>query len=414
MSKNIESGTIPINSLQDSLLNAYYSTDPFPSEKIKQVSLIRKLWNEHRLKKLVNKALKKLEPLFPVIEEHIESTSETLPPELEETKVLMNDLLKKLDQQQLLFDEPFLTFFMDQGYMTVAEDFIIRVRKEDPELKNEEIFQALRNVWIMNSLQIYWGEPLKLSTPMVAYSLLYPYTDNFLDDAAIDPAAKKAFNSRLSQALAGGHVSTNSPTEARIFSLVESILTSYPKDTYPEVSESIKLIHQAQVESMRQCRSEELPREELLYISLFKGGTSVLADAYLIKGKLTDKERTYAYNYGAFLQLLDDLQDVKSDRDEGNQTLFSVEQTQEETVREIKTLISLIFKVNSPEDGDTDVQVKMKKVITNCTMLMIMETVGKNPDSVTSSFYKELEAVSKVRLKTYSALEKKIKKTIDF
>lgn len=414
MPEHTQAKTIPIDTLQNRITHAFHSAGPFPSDKMKKVPFVKKLWNEHRLKRLLNKALKELDPLLPIIEEHIESGSETLSPELEEVKVLMVRLLHKLDKQKLLFDEPFLTFFIEKGYMTVAEEFVQRVRKEDGQLSNEEIFQALRNVWIMNSLQIFWEIPLKLSIPMTAYSLLYPYTDNFLDDAAIDINAKKAFNKRLSRALDGEHVSSDSRTERRIYSLVESILTIYPKHTHPEVTESIQLIHQAQIDSMRQCLSDDLAREDVLAISLFKGGTSVLADAYLVKGSLSKKEMAFAYNYGAFLQLLDDLQDVKSDQEEGNQTLFSVRQSGEDRVGLIRQLISLITDINSPEDDDSPVQLKMKKVILNCTMLMIMETVGKNPDLVTSSFYKELEAASKVRLKTYTTLESKIKKTMAF
>ncbi|GAB2481079.1 hypothetical protein GCM10008929_03290 [Alkalibacterium psychrotolerans] len=414
MPEHTQAKTIPIDTLQNRISHAFHSASPFPSDKMKKVSLVKKLWNEHRLKRLVNKALDELDPLLPIIEEHIESGTETLSPELEEVKVLMVRLLHKLDKQKLLFDEPFLTFFIEKGYMTVAEEFVQRVRKEDGQLSNEEIFQALRNVWIMNSLQIFWELPLKLNTPMTAYSLLYPYTDNFLDDAAIDSDAKRAFNERLSRSLAGEHVSSESPSERRIFSLVESILDIYPIQTHPEVTESIQLIHQAQIDSMRQCLPADLAREDVLAISLFKGGTSVLADAYLVKGSLTEKEMVFAYNYGAFLQLLDDLQDVKSDQEEGNQTLFSVKQSKEDRVELIRQLISLITVINSPEENDTPVQIKMKKVIANCTMLMVMETIGKNPDLVTSSFYKELEAASKVRLKTYTALESKIKKTMAF
>lgn len=403
-----------VDSLQESLIELYHESDPFPFQKIKKVSLLQKLWNERRLKRLVDKAITELDPFMPAIQEQMESDETLSSEEMEKVKKIMTELFKTLDKQKLLFDEPFLMFFIDEGYMNVAEAFVKLVRKTDSQLTNEEIFQALRNIWIMNSLQIYWGLSVELTTPMVAYSLLYPYTDNFLDDASVDVKAKKAFNNRLSRALAGETVSGETLSEKRIFSLVKAILNVYPKETYPEVAESIQFIHQAQIESMKQCDREDLSKEDVLSISLYKGGTSVLADACLLKGKLSEKEKRFAYYYGAFLQLLDDLQDVESDRAEGNQTLFSKEQTKVEIEAEIGKLISLIISVNSPEAGDTAVQLKMKRVISNCTMLMIMETVGKKPDLVSSSFYKELEAVSRVRLKTYSALETKIKDLIDY
>jgi hypothetical protein len=47
--------------------------------------------------------------------------------------------------------------------------------------------------------------------------------------------------------------------------------------------------------------------DKILPISFFKGGTSVLADAFLVKGNLNIKEMHFAFAYGSFLQLLDDL-----------------------------------------------------------------------------------------------------------
>lgn len=403
-----------VDVLQQSLITIYQNSLPFSLKALKKVSYIRKLWNERELKKWIDNAIKELEPFIPIIQKQIELHEELTSNEMEKVKTILTDLLQTLDKKKLLFDESFLTFFINQGYMTVAESFIKLVRSTDPNLTNEEIFQALRNIWIMNSLQLYWKLPLELTTPMVAYSLLYPYTDNYLDDARIDTQEKINFNARLSQALSGKTVSGETYEERRIFSLVESILKVYPKELYPEVSQNILLIHQAQIERMKQCRSDKLSDADLLHISLFKGGTSVLADACLLKGHLTKKEELFAYQYGAFLQLLDDLQDSKSDRKESSQTLFSSKQTKEELDLEIKKLLALIHTVNRPNQGDTSVQLKMKRVILNCTILMILETVGKHPDLVSSSFYKELEAISCVRLKTFSFLEIKIESLLDY
>jgi hypothetical protein len=49
----------------------------------------------------------------------------------------------------------------------------------------------------------------------------------------------------------------------------------------------------------------------------------VLADLYLVAGHATPSLERFAFGYGVFLQLLDDLQDVESDTASGHQTLFA-------------------------------------------------------------------------------------------
>ncbi|MDZ7835549.1 MAG: hypothetical protein U5K84_09840 [Alkalibacterium sp.] len=341
------SGTIPIEKLMKSALFNYKKEKDFPYDRMKKTSLFRKLWNERQLKKLLSRLTDELDPYIPELRAYSESSDEELPAATAlAVKSLFVRLFKEVDSRKLLFDQPFLTYFIDQGYMDTAEAFMLRARQEDPNLSNEEVFQALRNVWIMNSLQICWDTTLELTPSMYAYSMLYPYTDNLLDDPNIEDAAKRAFNQRLYQALNGKIVKSDDQTESRIFALVDMINRQYPKETFPEVTESILLIHEAQTLSMKQGQSAPLSTEDVLTISFFKGGTSVLADAYLIKGVLSDDESQFAFEYGAFLQLLDDLQDKDSDEDSHNQTLFSVPRSGESIEHEIRNLISYIYSVN--------------------------------------------------------------------
>lgn len=401
--------TIPIDELMDLAIYGYKNDTNSPLEQLDRIPFWTKLLNERKLKKLINELFDELEPYVPEIQSQVDDPSELSASTQQEVKGLIVKAMREIDEKQLLFDQPFLTYFVDKGYMDAAERFLYRAKKEDPELNNQEIFQALRNVWIMNSLQLYWDMPLELTTPMYAYSMLYPYTDNLLDDPAAPADTKWAFNNRLAEVLAGETLKSEQAVEKRVFSLVEQIQTHFPKDTYPQVTESIQLIHKAQVESMLQGRAESLTEEDILNISFFKGGTSVLADAYLIKGSLSKEELTFAFQYGAFLQLLDDLQDKQEDESTHNQTLFSTKQTQETIDKEIRRLISYIFSVNVENNSDSYNTSLMKNVISQCTLLMVMEAVGKSPEIVSHSLYKELASHSKVRLTFYKELETKMK-----
>ena len=62
---------------------------------------------------------------------------------------------------------------------------------------------------------------------------------------------------------------------------------------------------------------------DVLGISLEKGGASVLADGYLVAGDLSAAQARFLFGWGAFVQLVDDLQDVTEDSRAGRLTLFS-------------------------------------------------------------------------------------------
>src|SRR5690554_4616475 len=149
--------------LEESISN-YSASLPFPYDRLLKIPLWKKLWNEKRLEKIINTLINDLEPYMPLLKESYQSEANAKESEaVTKVKELINNALKLIDEKRLLFDRPFLTYFMSQGYMDVAEEFIQRVNSEDPELKNEEVFQALRNIWIMNSLQLLWEQKITLT-----------------------------------------------------------------------------------------------------------------------------------------------------------------------------------------------------------------------------------------------------------
>lgn len=83
-------------------------------------------------------------------------------------------------------------------------------------------------------------------------------------------------------------------------------------------------IHRAQEDSIAQlCPDHPCSAADLLQLSCAKGGSSVLADACLARGSLTEQESRFAFRWGVLLQLGDDLQDVREDLRRGSATLFS-------------------------------------------------------------------------------------------
>lgn len=72
--------------------------------------------------------------------------------------------------------------FYSEKIIRSSQMFLNKVKGFDPCLEVDDVYQALRNIWIMNSLQISMGLRVDCTDSMFAYSLLYPYTDNLMDN----------------------------------------------------------------------------------------------------------------------------------------------------------------------------------------------------------------------------------------
>jgi len=221
--------------------------------------------------------------------------------------------------------------------------FARQARAFDPSLRLDDLWQAMRNVWIGNNLQMLFGVPLRLTQGLFAYSMLYPVTDNVLDAPNRSADDKRAFNDRLGKRLRGHHVMARDGSESSASALVGQIEEQFPRYQYPDVWESILAIHRGQIDSLRQ-QGRRLQDVEACVISFAKGGASVLADLYLIAGNPTEAQERFAFGYGVFLQLLDDLQDVTTDLAAGHHTLFTLA-AETQTLDELTTRLMAFIDV---------------------------------------------------------------------
>ena len=244
-------------------------------------------------------------------------------------------------------------------FLPVATELARWTRAFDPTLSTAGIIQACRNAWSCCGLQAMLGQPMELTPSVLAYSLLYPYTDNYLDQPELSAANKLEFSERFYRRLSGHRLAARNPHEACVWTMVQLIEDQYPRAQYPQVFDSLLAIHRAQQDSMAQMnrincirKPDNLPDNlpdslmdnstaaildsfeadfqyksldnmELLRITCAKGGTSVLADACLVQPWLTTEEARFAFEWGVLLQLGDDLQDVREDLRRGSITLFT-------------------------------------------------------------------------------------------
>ncbi len=199
---------------------------------------------------------------------------------------------------------------------------------------------------------------------------------------------------------------SRTPLESKISLLVSSIEREYPRDLFPEVYSSLLGIHSAQKGSLRQRDNQYGGlQSDILTISVEKGGTSVVADAYLVKGRLTPGEIEFAFGYGVFLQFIDDLQDVKEDLSIGSDTLFTQAAREGTLDRMANRLILYLQEILStsrpscqpPESGVTD-------LILHGSVGLILEAIALNRELFSEEFSRIAELHSPLRFEAVQNL----------
>jgi hypothetical protein len=122
----------------------------------------------------------------------------------------------------------------------------------------------------------------------------------------------------------GENIKPGNSQENSIWECIKLIENEYPRKSNSLVHASLLAIHDSQLRSLDLLHHNSPPYEvDVLGLTFEKGGAAVVADGYLVAGDLTEKEREFMFAYGAFTQLMDDLEDTLIDRREGVLTLFS-------------------------------------------------------------------------------------------
>ena len=105
-----------------------------------------------------------------------------------------NKLLHELIKRDNIFNTKNIDSKMRDNIIQSTSNFIKKARAFNEYMKEEDIGQAMRNVWIVNLLQGVFNEEIYLNDAIFAYSMLYPYTDNYIDNAKININEKADFN----------------------------------------------------------------------------------------------------------------------------------------------------------------------------------------------------------------------------
>ena len=307
--------------------------------------------------------------------------------------------MRGMAREHLACDTEGLNQMFSAEGLEATRQFLREARAFAPTITDDSLFQALRNVWVMHSVQLLLRAPITLSPAVFAYSMLYPWTDNCLDDPKLGRGAKVAFGDWLALRLAGEKAPPPDAHGEEVGALVGRIEQLYPRPEFPEVYLSLQAIHQAQMESLDQQDGARAWNERtLLGLSIAKGGAAVLADACLVRGWLSEDEAEFMFGYGVVLQLMDDLQDLRDDLANGHMTIFA-RQTRLGTLDGLTSKLWAFTRhvLGSYDRWAATPSASVMALIRDNLRLLLLQAVAQNREFYTGAFVSELEDASPVR-----------------
>lgn len=271
--------------------------------------------------------------------------------------------------------------FMDnaslQALYNELMEFLRQARISFKQLRLDEIGQAVRNYIVYAMFKLMHLDETPFSMAAFSYSMLYPFTDNYIDSKSISTDEKQRYNLLIYDKLSGARVYPRTKHQKKTCELLQAIENEYPKDSHPEIYKMLLMMLDAQILSLRQQNSDRLLSEkDRLDISLYKGGVSVLIDRFLVNKPLSEEDFMAYLGLGFFLQLADDLQDIEEDRSKGYQTLFTLNTSCTAEERIVNKLLHFIH--NTLTDFRTENEVFKNFVLANCYQLIYTSVTGSS------------------------------------
>lgn len=249
--------------------------------------------------------------------------------------------------------------------------FLQKLEHFDSQISLNDIGQAMRNYLVYGVFREMNELPQLCTSAIFGYSMLYPYTDNFLDEGKNSKEEKARYNQLIADKIRGLpiHLRSASLHEKRTMKLLNEIEECYPRTEEQDLYEGLLYMLEAQADSQKQYGGETTSEEEIFKISVYKGGLSVLIDRYLIQKPLTEEDLRFYYGFGFLLQLCDDLQDITEDKNEGSSTLFSICNDKEEMDQTLDRLLAFTRELFY---DCTAANTKLRDFMRHCCFLLIL------------------------------------------
>jgi len=148
----------------------------------------------------------------------------------------------------------------------------------------------------------------------------------------------------------------------------------------------------------------------ILDISFEKGGTSVLADGFLVKGSLDQTQADFCFGFGAILQLGDDIQDLVEDKKNKHITIFSQSAGKYHLDYLANKLINFASQIVDMKLEERNPNRKLlKELIVKNFSYLVLEAIGKNKSYFSGQYVRKIQQHFPVRFSYLKTLRKKLK-----
>lgn len=253
-------------------------------------------------------------------------------------------------------------------------EFLREVRHFAPDMNFESIGQALRNYIVYAMFKEIHQTNSGFHRAAFGYSMLYPFTDNYIDSGKCTLQDKLSYNQIIRDKIKSNPVQPNSIHQSKTCDLLEAIAAGYTDTAYSFLSRLLLMMLEAQETSIRQ-QNKELPLTypDRLDISAYKGGISVLIDRFFVDKEINEEDLLFYLSFGFFLQLADDLQDIGEDSRNGHSTLFTIDLNKEQVENTVNQLLHFVHKLIN---GYSQVNDRfMKFILAACYQLIFISAI---------------------------------------
>lgn len=151
-----------------------------------------------------------------------------------------------------------------------------------------------------------------------AASAIHPAQDDYIDKQEVD----KSIINDIYLKIEGKEVVAKDKNVKIIFDLIDIIYKKYPVEKHENLVEILKKLHYWQLKSTKQ-KLKNCDEDELLNISLMKGGYAFAFYGYIALGKMDFLEFRHFFGMGGIFQIMDDLHDIEIDINDNIETIWT-------------------------------------------------------------------------------------------
>jgi actin-related protein len=307
---------------------------------------------------------------------------------------------------------------LQQSIEEEMQRFVKLAHEADPEMSDRDVYRAKTNAWPLFNLQALFGKKVENTGPILGFSMLYPLTDDIMDDMGMDKEVKKDFILRFGRLIAEGEsplAHPKNPREQKIWRMFHLIEEGVDRGLYPGAYKAMSDLHNAQIKSAIQQPSPEegIPSEEAIFpITIEKGAGSIFSDGYIIEGNLSFKQAEFVANFGSITQFINDIHSVKKDLEEGQYTPFNLTYRKGE---KLDKMMNKIFRYinNTFRDyeknvlHDSPISRELSKHMAFYLSFKFIEEIAINNELFSEEYIKKIEDYIPLSMSSFKRLLKK-------